>query len=366
MRIALVVGSLRAGGAERAALLLAAGLASLGNEVHLVTYEGEETDFYPTDPLLNRHVVGHVPPRNKREIPSKTFLAYRSLRSEISSIHPDALISMVTATNVLALLAARPLNIPVLIVEQIDPSQHPIDRWWDVLRRATYRWATGLVVLSNRIRPWAEKRLPPNRVHVIPNPISVAEIGGPLPVGDRHFVAMGRLAHQKGFDLLLDAFARTESRHRGWRLTILGEGPLRPDLEKQARVLGIDGEVSFPGLVASPWDRLRRHAVFVFSSRYEGFGLALVEAMACGLACVSFDCPSGPADILSDGVDGRVVPPGDVDALARSMDQVASDPSLRRRLGAAAAVRAKDFEPEVVARQYLRVLSDAVGPPALL
>jgi glycosyltransferase involved in cell wall biosynthesis len=153
---------------------------------------------------------------------------------------------------------------------------------------------------------------------------------------------MGRLSAEKGFDLLLDAFARIAPQHADWSLKILGQGPLRPALQAQALRLDLGERVQFTGEVADPFPILRVADLFVFPSRSEGFGMALAEAMACGLPAVSFDCPSGPRDIVRDGIDGILVPPEDVVALAAALDRLMGDAQERERL----AVRA----PEVTVR----------------
>jgi len=170
----------------------------------------------------------------------------------------------------------------------------------------------------------------------IPNPV------GPIPgqsheniTGrtDRVALGMGRLTEEKGFDLLLHAFARVAPRHPDWRLMIVGKGPLREQLEAQARMLGLDGKVTFTGELVDPFAAFRAADLFVFSSRFEGFGNALVEALACGLPAISFDCVAGPSEIIRDGEDGIIVPRDDVAALAKAIDRLMSDPELRAKLG---------------------------------
>ena len=147
---------------------------------------------------------------------------------------------------------------------------------------------------------------------------------------------MGRLHPQKGFDLLLEAFERIQAKHPQWHLTILGEGPMREELELLRAKLGLTHRVSFPGSVQDVNDRLRQADLFVMSSRFEGFPMALCEAMACGLPVIATDCLSGPRDIIRDGIDGVLVPVADVNALAAGLDHLINNPLKRQQLALAA------------------------------
>jgi glycosyltransferase involved in cell wall biosynthesis len=159
-------------------------------------------------------------------------------------------------------------------------------------------------------------------------------------------VAMGRLGPEKGFDLLIAAFARLAATHPEWSLTILGEGRERARLEALVESLGMTGRVSLPGRAADPLPHLAIAHVFALSSRREGFPNALLEAMAAGLPPVAFDCRSGPAEIITDGVNGLLVPDGDVDALAASLRRLMESPAERQRLGANARGVADVLSPD--------------------
>jgi len=184
----------------------------------------------------------------------------------------------------------------------------------------------------------------------MPNPVLLNDDQGSLPVGalshKHNLIAVGRLADEKSFDKLLRAFASIAGRKSEWGLTILGEGDKRQELENLRAELGLEGRVHFPGRVSNPFIWLRRADLFVMSSRFEGLPCALCEAMGCGLPAISFDCDSGPRDIIRDGVDGLLVPPRDVPALSRAMDRLMSDDDERARFAARA--------PEVMDRYNLK------------
>jgi glycosyltransferase involved in cell wall biosynthesis len=157
-----------------------------------------------------------------------------------------------------------------------------------------------------------------------------------LDEGEPAFLAVGRLASQKGFDLLLQAFARCADSVPGWRLRVLGSGPLLGELTQLTTSLGLEDRVEWIPRHPAPWSHATRSSVFVLSSRYEGFPNVLLEAMAVGLPPVAFDCPSGPAEIIAPGRNGILVPGGDVERLADAMQEIATTPDLRERMAEAA------------------------------
>ena len=159
----------------------------------------------------------------------------------------------------------------------------------------------------------------------------------------RVVVAAGRLTRQKGFDLLLPAFAQAAGAHPDWQLRIYGDGPQRRRLGRQIAQLGLGGRAHLMGRTSRMYDEMARGSVFALSSRFEGFGMVLIEAMGVGLAVVAFDCPRGPADIVQPGQNGLLVPPQDVDALAAALSEVMSDDAHRERLAAGARRRVEQY-----------------------
>jgi glycosyltransferase involved in cell wall biosynthesis len=172
---------------------------------------------------------------------------------------------------------------------------------------------------------------------------------------------MGRLSPEKGFDLLIRAFAQVAASHPDWSLQILGEGEHRPALEALVHAFQLGDRVRLPGWVDQPESLLQQAALFVLSSRYEGFPNALLEAMASGLTCISFDCDSGPVEIIRHEVDGLLVPAEDTDALARALERLMADEALRVRLALEATTVVARFGYDGVLEQWDRLV-DAAGP----
>lgn len=338
MRLTLVISSLGCGGAERVMSIMANYWAKRGEEVTVLTFDHGGQSFYPLDPQVRRHALGLLADSSKLwQGLLRNLHRICVLRDAIRRSRPDIVISFIDKVNVLTLLAALGLRAPVVISERIDPSRYDIGGPWNFFRRLTYPKASALVCQSPAALASFDF-LPSSMKHVIPNPVmppfsSLNKTESHHPIGATYLiVGMGRLVEQKGFDMLLEAFKTISAKYPEWFLMILGEGPLRRKLERHIETLDLKSRVSLPGPVPDPSSVLRRADLFVLSSRFEGFPNALLEAMAAGLPVVSFDCPSGPRAIIRDGVDGLLVPPEDVGALASALDRLIAFPAERERL----------------------------------
>lgn len=336
MRVTLVIASLRGGGAERVMSIMANHWADRGWKVTLLTYDdGREPPAYTLSAAVDHRCLGiEISSGGAVEAARSNLRRLRVLRRAIRESAPDAVVSFLAQVNVRTILATLGLGIPVVVSEHTDPSRHQIGAVWRSLRRWSYRYAAGVVTLTPdalRYFPNAIRR----RGTVIPNPLAMPLAAARVRAGDRRRVvmAMGRLSQEKGFDRLITAFSMVANNHPGWSLTIWGEGAGRRSLEMLRGRLGLHGRVALPGWTSEPFAELRTAGLFVMSSRYEGFPMALCEAMACGAPVVSFDC-HGPRHIVRDGVDGVLVPEGDVEKLAAAMDRLMADRAERERLAA--------------------------------
>lgn len=358
-RITMTIPTLTAGGAERVLTTMANYWAERGERVTVITLSSSaDAPFYSLDARVKRIGLGVMAPaRSRAHALANNAGRLRRLRQAITASRPDIIISFLDHMNVLTLLATRRTGFPVVVTEHTDPNLARRSAVWDRLRTTLYPRAARVVVLSESSKQFFSPTLQ-DRIRIIPNPIVVAAGEGTPARGARLMVAaMGRFGPEKGFDTLLSAFVQVAPQFPDWDLTIWGDGDLRADLESQRDQLGLADRVHLPGRTSEPHAALRTADLFVLSSRREGFPMALAEAMACGLPAVAFDLPSGPRDIIRDGVDGVLVPNGDLPALAEAMRCLMHDPETRSRMAARA--------PEVLDRfgvdRIMAIWDDLIG-----
>jgi glycosyltransferase involved in cell wall biosynthesis len=361
------VPSLHGGGAERSAATLCNEWVLRGHRVTLVTLARSSTSDFKLDSSVTCIALDLLTPSstalNALLNNSRRVIA---LRHVLATCRIDVVLGMMTTCSILSFIASVGLRTRAIAAERIYPPMSPPGRAWQALRRLTYPRMSAVVSQTRKGAAWIELHCPGSRTGVVPNavPWPLPAYDPALPtqglIGERKtLLAAGRLARQKGFDLLLDAFATIASRHAEWDVVILGEGIERGTLIEQARALGIASRVRLPGVAGNMSDWYARADLFVMSSRFEGFPNALLEAMASGCPVISFDCDTGPSDIIRPGLDGVLVAVAEGHAgLAREMDHLMRCEPRRVDLGRHAVEVQARFSPEKVMEQWESLLND--------
>jgi glycosyltransferase involved in cell wall biosynthesis len=374
MKLLIYLHSLEAGGAERVAVTLADYWAQRGWQVTIATVASASRDFYGHDPRVARvgfDLAGNS--RNPLQAALRNVARVRALRKLIRQTRPDVALALMTNANVVLALACRGMpGVRAVGSEHIFPGQVHTPAIWEALRRMHYRGLHAVVALTSECAQWILSHTSAKKAPVIPN---VA--GWPLPVqepvvptqtlcrpGRKVLLGVGRLTEQKDFGLLINVFGRIAARYPEWDLVILGRGPQHEELLRQVQSAGLADRAFLPGVVGNLGQWYEAADMYVMSSRFEGFPNTLAEALAHGLPAISFDCDTGPRDIIRHGVDGMLVPAGDGDALAEALGTVMADDDLRARMAARATEARERFSIERVAGMWERLFAEEPSGPS--
>ncbi len=360
------------GGLERILTEKMNALAATGRyrvSVVCVCQKEDTPNAFPLSDEVRQVCLGQVfdPKQTFRSNPARFFLgrmmwrrqSRKLLKEVLCVMRPDVVVATVNhIPNGFCRLKAKTIieshcNLSEILRGRLVP-------WYSRLAIARVaRHASAVVTLtSDDAREWTFAP----RVEVIPNFTNMQPIAS-CDYRSRHVVALGRLYEQKGFDMLVDAWKTVAQHHPDWHLDIYGEGDQHDALQQQIDHQGIYRLVTLHPATTEVESAYASAAFYVMSSRYEGFGLVLIEAMRCGLPCVSFDCPSGPAEIITDGRDGLLVPyrglsrKERVDGLAQALCRMMDHEDLLPQMGHAAQETSQRYTVESVIPMWERLFA---------
>lgn len=389
VRVLLLLPSLNGGGAERLALLLLANMDRSRFDVRmgLLRRGGAYLPLVASEdvygPSIGEKFLDFD--RGNRQAYALTSLVPALVLTPLNVLgmlrqfRPHVVLSFRKGMSVITLASvllygrsrvrwiAREGNNALAVIDDelgLEPARRAVRR----LMSLCYRSADRTLTLCHEMADGLERGLSLDhaRVRVIHNAVDIAEVerraeeAPSLQLGAPYVVAAGRLERQKGFDILISAFAASRHR-RTHRLVILGEGNELEALAAQARALGVEDRVIFAGWQDNPWALMRRAELFVLSSRWEGFANVVIEAMASRVPVVVSDCDYGPKEIVRDGRDGLVVPRGDPFAMRDAIDRVLDDAALRARFVESARVRAREFDVSRIVERYQELFLEAAS-----
>ena len=227
------------------------------------------------------------------------------------------------------------------------PILHQFAQLWDIYMERYIRKYDCVVTLTKPDKSSWKKH---NNVHVIPNMITY-----PLEIAhtqSKRFISVGRLNHQKGFDILIDIWNLIANKYPDWSLHIYGDGELKNALLEQIAKCKLNNSVFIHPATSNIEEKYQKHEFCVMTSRYEGFGLVLAEAMSYGLPCVSFDCPCGPSEIITNNVDGYLVPIGDNKVFAHRIELLINNVNQRNEMGSLARIHAKRYSGDNIIKKW--------------
>ena len=374
LRIALVIPHLGGGGAERSVLKLARGLIERGYFVDLLLLKKLitlEDEIPPEARLINLkpepihgirdriHLVRRFGFKIFKFLRKSLLQDSRSVAAHIDKEQLDCVLPSLPRAKTATLLALGFASLNPVTIPTVHSVLMNRKRRFRKLYAILFPMSDHIVAVSDGVADKIALKLqiPREEISRIYNPVDIEKIAELVHAVPDHpwmlddgppvLLSAGRLARVKDYPTLLRAF-RQVSRSRDVRLIILGEGSWRKRLENMVGNLGLEANVSLPGWVSNPYAFMSRASLFVLTSRYEGLGNVLIEALACGCPCVSTNCPSGPSEILDDGRFGPLVPVGDDSALAAAMERVLDSPPNKETL----IKRAQEFSLDTSVDQY--------------
>ncbi|UDM51827.1 glycosyltransferase family 4 protein [Cupriavidus sp. MP-37] len=335
-------------GAERMTATIANALAGLGHHVTILSLWDTSSQF-PLHPGVRHEAVFARRPSFKRAY----FATIAGIRRHCIRHRIDVLVQVDTMLELFVLPATLGLGLHHIAWEHCHFDEDLGKPARRLARRLAARSCRQVVVLTERDRQrWLQALRPRSDIVCLPNPLPFPMPAAPAPRASKTVLAMGRLVPAKGFDVLLRAWQTVAAEEPEWQLVIHGEGEERTRLMALVRELGLQGSASLAGVCHDPLQTYGQASVFCLSSRYEGFGLVLIEAMAFGLPIVSTDCETGPRELLDPARDALVVATDDANALAQALLAVIRQPELAATLGANGRQKASQFALERLAQRW--------------
>lgn len=348
----------------------------LGYDVYLITYEQDTNPFsYQLSPRVKHKDLGVLLYTKSRYPFPQRLWVYRKMRKllknrlyeEVDKINPDIIIATNYSFPIIDIIANIPGKSKRILETHI--AKDALLKSADFTNFSFFKVAAHifdfymlrqikkfdvLVTLTEQDRKKWEGII--NTI-TIPNVLTTF----PAKVADstnKCLISVGRYDAQKGYDLLIEAWSLVVAKHPDWQMHIFGSGPLREFLQKMIDEYGIASSFILNPPTPEIYDKYLEHSIYVMSSRFEGFGLVLIEAMSCGLPCISFDCPSGPSEIIRTGEDGILVENGNVEKLSEAICRLIDNQQERKQMGIKARQNSLRYSKDRIMRDWDALFKD--------
>ena len=340
MKIAIIVRNLTDGGAERVAAMWAEGFHKRGHEVSVVIFDDKSPITYNVPPGVT---IRYVVTTSKNKI-LRAIQKASKLHKALKEISPDVIVDVIpTYWKRIAMLGTRGKKISTEH-NSFERPDNAVAKYSKLQKIYLNRLYDQVTVLTQADKDVIGKQL--NNVTVLPNPLALKP-AKEIPPKKKMILAIGRIHawHVKGFDILIKAWSEVASKVDGWKIQIVGDPKLGglKYLQSLCEEYGVTGSVEFVGYQSDILPFYQEASIFVLSSRYEGFGLVLIEAMSQGCACVACDYKGRQKEIMLSEENGLICAPENVEALAKSMLSLIQDDEKRKEIGSNAIIRSHDF-----------------------
>ncbi len=324
-KIAFYIGSLSKGGAERVFVNLGEYFYTQGYRVLFVTQYQRDNE-YEVPKGCERVISDILPEETSDSRLINFFRRLKKLRKIWVSEKPDLVLSCVCKNNLMTIITTR-FNKTRAVVSVVGEAalEYP-GKIWPFLANCLFPMAEGIILQTERSRRFFSKKVS-NKAVVLPNSLNPDFMRERFEgERDKEIVSIGRMDENKNQKMIINAFAELSSKYPEYRLTIYGDGELRPELENRINNLGLNERIILPGVVTDIAARIEKCSVFVLVSDSEGVSNALIEALSLGLPTIATDVPSGGTEeLMEDGKSGRIIPVGDEKALTAALDEMLSD-----------------------------------------
>lgn len=345
-KIALIINSLSSGGGERVVATLSQGFAK-NYDVTIIVFNSNDVDYDYGGKLIDIECI------EKKGLIGKSYnLLKRSykLKKLFNREKFDHIFGFMESANYPSILASRET------IASLHIDFHflgPIDR---TLISSFYPLAKSVAPVSDDIASSLRNQLKLNNVSRIYNPVPFEELERLSSVPFEHprkfIIAVGRLTYQKHFDLMIEAYSKSKTQ-QDCDLIILGDGELREDLEAQVKALGMEDKIHLPGRLKNPFVYMKNAEFMALSSRAEGFPMVLIEALSLSCPVISADCPTGPREIVQNGVNGFLIEAGKQEILSDAMDKLFYDKALREKFSANARKSVEHLSVENICEEWV-------------
>ncbi|RAJ16058.1 glycosyltransferase family 4 protein [Arenibacter echinorum] len=355
-KLAFVIPSLGAGGAERVVSTLANTLTT-DYEVYIISFIKVVPFYQLHKDVRLLHCVDNVPPsRNIFNALKSNYILLKKINAIVKKEKIQLLIGFLTSANVLSVLAAKSNSIPCIISERNNPNKNKANKFWKLLKSFSYPKANFLVVQTREIKEYYASSVDEKKLIILPNPISnELSLKRDNEVFKENVILnVGRLTNQKAQDVLIKSFSEIEDKN--WKLLIIGEGPKKKEYEQLIENLDLKNRVIIKSKIQNIDKYYNSSKIFAFTSIFEGFPNALIEAMHFGIPSISTDCPTGPSELIKDGINGFLIPMNNEEVLTEKINQLISREDLRLSFGKNGQKAVDQFKVDAVVKQWNKII----------
>ena len=361
MRIALYTSKMNDGGVERTMANIANYMVSCGHEVLVVTTYLND-DEYELDNRIKRIISEPSEEQLTGNRIHNFVTRFTTLRNIWKAEKPDVIFSYLGKNNLMAVATSRWLNIPTGVGVVATPSEEYYTPILEFLAKFLFRFAAGIVLQTKESKGFFPKAVLKKAV-ILKNPTS-EEFDIDRYEGEREkvIVSVGRVDANKNHELIIDAFGNIARDYPDYKLVIYGDGELRQSLINKVERMGLSAQIELPGRINNVADTIKKATVFVLSSQTEGSPNVLIEAMMLGLPVISTDCPcGGPAELITNGVNGVLTPVNDVEKMQDNLQKILSDLQFAEQIGRAASSTRAIYSPKIVLNEWKQFLEGLVN-----